>query len=251
MSPRPGTPIALITGAAAPDGIGATCARALAAAGCDIALLDRRSCAAVAEEISAAGRRVLVLVADLADAAELDAAADQLLTELGSPAIIVNNAADLTRGRLAEVDGPTLLRVLAVNVVAPWQLCRRFAPAMAAAGWGRVINIASDTFDRPPAPGLTPYITSKGAMVGMTRALARELGPAGVTVNAISPGLTRTGLAGAEQPQALFDAVRAAQALDRTLVPEDYAGLVTFLASEGSAIVTGQTIRADAGLVFA
>ncbi len=251
MSRRPDTPVALVTGAAATDGIGATCARALAAAGCDVALLDRHSCAAVAEELAGTGCRVLVLAADLAEAAELDVAVDRLIMELGNPSILVNNAADLTRGRLAEIDGPTLLRVLAVNVVAPWQLCRRLAPGMVAAGWGRVINIASDTFDRPPAPGLSPYITSKGAVVGMTRALARELGPDGVTVNAISPGLTRTGLADAEQPEVLFDAVRAAQALDRTLVPADYAGLVTFLASDGSAILTGQTIRADAGLVFA
>ena len=251
MSDRPDPPIALVTGAADPDGIGAACARALADADCDVALLDRRSCAAVASELAAAGHRVVALSADLADEREIDAAADRLEVELGSPAILVNNAADLTRGRLAELDGATMGRVLAVNVVAPLLLCRRFAPAMAAAGWGRIINLASDTVDRPPAPGLAPYITSKAALIGMTRALAVELGADGVTVNAIAPGLTRTASAGADQPAALFDAVRDAQALDRTLVPADYAGLVRFLASDESAIITGQTIRADAGLVFA
>ena len=89
-------------------------------------------------------------------------------------------------------------------------LARRLAPGMVRRGWGRIVTITSDTFDRPPAPGLLAYITSKGALVGMTRALALELGPSGVTVNAISPGLTRT----------------------------------------GAAIITGQTISADAGLVL-
>jgi NAD(P)-dependent dehydrogenase (short-subunit alcohol dehydrogenase family) len=251
VSGRPQRPVALVTGAAAPDGIGATCARALAAAGCEVALLDRRPCDAVVRELADAGGRAIGVEADLADESSLAVAVDEVHAQLGEPAILVNNAADLTRGALAELDGPTMHRVLAVNVVAPLLLCRRLAPAMQRTGWGRIINIASDTFDRPPAPGLTPYITSKGAVIGLTRALAVELGPAGVTVNAIAPGLTETGNATADQPAALFASVRQAQAIPRTLHPDDYAGLVAFLASDQAAIITGQTIRADAGLVFA
>lgn len=251
MSGRPRPPVALVTGAAAPDGIGAACARALAAAGCDVALLDRRPCDAVARELAQTGGRVVGVEADLADESALAVAVDEVHAQLGDPTILVNNAADLTRGALAELDGSTMRRVLAVNVIAPLLLCQRLAPAMQQAGWGRIINIASDTFDRPPAPGLTPYITSKGAVIGLTRALAVELGPAGVTVNAIAPGLTQTGNASADQPAALFDSVRQAQAIKHTLHPGDYAGLVAFLASDHAAIITGQTIRADAGLVFA
>ena len=250
MSIRPVAPVALVTGAAAPDGIGAACARALAAAGCDLGLLDRRSCATVADQVAAAGRRVAVLEADLAVEPELEAAVARLRHELGDPVVLVNNAADLTRAGLAEIDGPTLARVLAVNVTAPLLLCRLLAPAMAEHAWGRIINIASDTVDRPPGPGMVPYITSKAAVIGFTRALAVELGPAGITVNAISPGLTDTGAASADQPPELFAAVREAQAIRRTLVPDDYAGLVRFLASDEAAVITGQTISADAGLVL-
>ena len=250
MSTRPVAPVALVTGAAAPDGIGAACARALAGAGCDVALLDRRSCAEVAGEITATGRRVAVLGADLAVESELEAAIARTREELGEPLVLVNNAADLTRATLAQVDGPTLQRVLAVNVTAPLLLARLLAPAMQRAGWGRIINIASDTVDRPPGPGMVPYITSKGAVIGFTRALAVELGPLEITVNAISPGLTDTGTASADQPAALFAAVREAQAIKRTLVPGDYAGLVRFLASDDAAVITGQTISADAGLVL-
>ena len=253
MTGRPDRPVALITGAADPGGIGAACARALAAAGCAVALLDLLPCDEVAAELTGAGDggRVACAEADLAQETQLEAAVGRLQRELGELTILVNNAADLTRGTLEEIDGGLLHRVLAVNVVAPLLLAQRLAPAMRRQGWGRVINIASDTFDRPPAPGLLPYISSKGAVIGLTRALALELGPAGITVNAIAPGLTDTGRAGADQPAELFDAVRAGQAIERTLVPGDYAGLVTFLASDQSAIITGQTIRADAGLVFA
>jgi NAD(P)-dependent dehydrogenase (short-subunit alcohol dehydrogenase family) len=251
VSTRPATPVALVTGAAAPDGIGAACARALVAAGCDVALLDRRPCDAVARGLGGGGRRILAIVADLGREEQLDAAVEKVRSELGDPTVLVNNAADLTRAPLAEIDGPMLHRVLAVNVIAPLLLCRALAPAMQRGGWGRIINVASDTFDRPPAPGLTAYITSKGASIGLTRALAVELGPAGVTVNAIAPGLTRTGNASADQPAALFESVRQAQAITRTLVPDDYGGLVAFLASDQAAMVTGQTIRADGGLVFA
>jgi 3-oxoacyl-[acyl-carrier protein] reductase/(S)-1-phenylethanol dehydrogenase len=247
---RPSDPVALVTGAAAPDGIGAACARALAAQGCAVGLLDVADCAPVAEGIRAAGGRAIALRADLRDDDAIDGALHTLTAELGACSILVNNAADLTRGTLADTTRERLRQVLAVNVEAAVSLCRRVAPGMAERGWGRIVNVASDTFDRPPGPGLLAYITSKGAVIGLTRALAVELGPAGITVNAISPGLTRTGAAAAGQPQELFDAVRAGQAIKRTLQPADYAGVLLFLVSDQGAVITGQTISADAGLVF-
>ena len=242
--------VALVTGAAAPDGIGAACARALAAEGCAVGLLDAAPCAPVAEELAATGARVLALQTDLRDTAAVDGAVDRLDHELGECSILVNNAADLSRGTLAQTTPELLRRVLAVNVEAVVALCRRVVAGMERRGWGRIVNIASDTFDRPPGPGLLAYITSKGALIGLTRALAVELGAVGITVNAIAPGLTRTGAAAADQPQELFDAVRAGQAIKRTLVPADYAGLLAFLVSDQAGVITGQTISADAGLVF-
>ena len=249
-SVRSADPVALVTGAAAQDGIGAACARALATEGCPVGLLDLADCAAVVEEIHAAGGRAIALEADLRDDDAIDGALNVLTAEFGACSILVNNAADLTRGTLAETTRERLRRVLAVNVEAAVSLCRRVAPGMAERGWGRIVNIASDTFDRPPGPGLLAYITSKGAVIGLTRALAVELGPSGITVNAISPGLTRTGTAAADQPQELFDAVRAGQAIRRTLQAADYAGVLAFLVSDQAGVITGQTISADAGLVF-
>jgi NAD(P)-dependent dehydrogenase (short-subunit alcohol dehydrogenase family) len=249
-SRRPAHPVAMVTGAGASTGIGAACAHALAAEGCPVGLLDVADTTAVAEEIRAAGGTAIPLHADLRDDDAIDGALSTLGNEFGPCSILVNNAADLTRGTLAETSRERLRRVLAVNVEAAVALCRRVAPAMAQRGWGRIVNVASDTFDRPPGPGLLAYITSKGALIGLTRALAVELGPAGVTVNAISPGLTRTGAAAADQPPELFDAVRDAQAIKRTLQPADYAGVLAFLVSDQAGVITGQTISADAGLVF-
>ncbi|HTU94277.1 MAG TPA: SDR family oxidoreductase [Solirubrobacteraceae bacterium] len=249
-SARSADPVALVTGAAAPDGIGAACARALAAEGCRVGLLDVADPSAVVDEIRSAGGRAIALTADLRDEGAIAGALDELTDAFGACSILVNNAADLTRGTLAETTRERLRQVLAVNVEATVSLCRRVAPGMADRGWGRIVNIASDTFDRPPGPGLLAYITSKGAVIGLTRALAVELGPSGITVNAISPGLTRTGAATADQPQELFDAVRDGQAIKRTLEPADYAGVLAFLVSDQGGVITGQTISADAGLVF-
>jgi NAD(P)-dependent dehydrogenase (short-subunit alcohol dehydrogenase family) len=243
--------VALVTGTADPGGIGAACARALAERGCAVGLLDRRPCDEVLSELTAGGARAAAAVLDLADAATIVPAVDRLERELGdATTILINCAADLTMGRLEELEPEILTRVLSVNVVAAAMLARRVAPAMATRGFGRIVNIASDTFDRPPGPAMVAYITSKGGLIGLTRSLAVELGPSGITVNAISPGLTRTAGARAGQPEEHFERVREQQAIKRTLQPADYAGILALLVSEQGQAITGQTIRADAGVVM-
>jgi NAD(P)-dependent dehydrogenase (short-subunit alcohol dehydrogenase family) len=244
--------LALVTGAADRDGIGAACARALAQRDCAIGLLDRRSCEEVIGELRADGVPAASALVDLADASTIGPAVDELEAALGGrTAILVNCAADLTMGRLEELDAETFGRVLSVNVVATAVLAQRVAPGMARRGFGRIVNIASDTFDRPPGPGLVAYIASKGGVIGLTRILALELGPSGITVNAISPGLTLTTGARAGQPGEHFERVRGQQAIKRALVPSDYDGILGLLVSEQGEAITGQTIRVDAGLVMA
>jgi NAD(P)-dependent dehydrogenase (short-subunit alcohol dehydrogenase family) len=244
--------LALVTGAADPSGIGAACARALAERGCAVGLLDRRPCEGVVAELTATGAEAASTTVDLADPDTIDPAVDQLEHELGggATAILVNCAADLTQSRLDDLDAATITRVLTVNVVAAAMLARRVAPGMARRHFGRIVSIASNTFDRPPGPAMTAYVASKGGLIGLTRSLAVELGPSGITVNAISPGLTHTSGARAGQPDEHFERVREQQALRRTLHPTDYAGILGLLVSEQGQAITGQTIRVDAGVVM-
>jgi NAD(P)-dependent dehydrogenase (short-subunit alcohol dehydrogenase family) len=120
---------------------------------------------------------------------------------------------------------------------------------MAERGFGRVINILSNTIWDPPPVGVLAYVASKGGLLGFTRALAREVGDSGITVNGVAPGLTRTPATAADVPQEQFDAVRDGQAIKRTLEPGDIAGAVAFLASDDAAMITGQALRVDGGTV--
>jgi NAD(P)-dependent dehydrogenase (short-subunit alcohol dehydrogenase family) len=235
--------VALLTGAA--GDIGAALARRLRREGFALALTDREPPAALARELGAQA-----FGCQLADAAAVTRLAQDVLERLGRCDVLVNNAADLSTGRLDELDLDIWRRVQAVNVEAPLLLCAALVPAMRERGWGRIVNVVSDTFHRPPGPGMLAYITSKGAMVGFTRALAVELGDAGITVNAIAPGLTATGAATRDLPGEAFARVREQQAIKRTLAAADYAGPLAFLVSDDAATMTGQTLSPDAGLVL-
>jgi NAD(P)-dependent dehydrogenase (short-subunit alcohol dehydrogenase family) len=226
------TRVAAITGGA--GAIGAAIATALADAGHTVAILDRESDFPV----------------DLVNEAEVRAAADQVLDRMGRCDVLVHAAAAFDRATLAEIDSATWRRVQAVNVESALWLSQAFVPGMARRGFGRIVMIVSDTVWNPPAPDLLPYIASKAALIGVARSLARALGTDGVTVNCVAPGLTRTPAAEEGMPPEAFEYVRAQQALPRSLMPEDVAGAVAFLASDAAAAVTGQTLCADGGLVL-
>jgi NAD(P)-dependent dehydrogenase (short-subunit alcohol dehydrogenase family) len=144
---------------------------------------------------------------------------------------------------------------MALNLDAVFLVTRAFAPGMKSRKWGRIINVSSSTLNTV-ASGYTHYIASKGGVVGFTRALATELGNHGVTVNAVSPSLTRTpGTEGrAPRPGRTsmdeeFEQIARLQAIRRVQVPDDLAGVVSFLASDDAAFMTGQTLYVDGGMV--
>ncbi len=229
--------LAVVTGGA--GAIGAAIGAALEAGGYEVVSLDLRRRPDRPDD----------LVVDLADAEQIRAAAQGIMARAGRCDVLVHAAADLSQATLAEIDLTTWRRVQAVNVEAALLLVQALAPKLAASGSGRVVLIGSDTVWQPPAVNLLPYVTSKAALIGLTRMLALTLGPDGVAVTCVAPGLTDTPAAREGLPSKAFTAVLERQALPRTLVPEDVAATVAFLASPAGAALTGQTVCVDGGLV--
>lgn len=235
---------AAVTGAA--GGLGQAFALRLAQAGHRLVLTDRAPCDALAERIQAEGGQALSLPCELGDAAAVQAFAAQVLAAVGRVEVLVNNAAFMPMVPLAQISATLWRQIMAVNVDAPFLLAQAFAPGMAAAGFGRIVNLASSTVWGPP-PGMSAYACSKMAVVGLTRALASELGAQGITVNAISPGLTRHAGSAANLPPEAFDGVRARQFIPRTEVPDDLSGALAFLVSDDARFITGQVLNVDGG----
>ena len=236
----------LVTGAR--RGIGAAIAVDLAAEGWTLLLHHLAASGeaeAVARRCGERGARVEVLEADLADPAAVSALAEQA----GPVDILINNASRASNVGLAGLSLPEWQETFAVNVTAPMLLARALGAGMAARGWGRIVNVTSATvaLGGPSGPA---YVSSKAALVGLTRSLARTLGPAGVTVNALSPGAVLT----EREVEILGDdphaGIIAAQAVPRRLVPEDLLAAVRFLVADGSGAMTGQVVEVGAGLVL-
>jgi 3-oxoacyl-[acyl-carrier protein] reductase len=243
--------VAIVTGAG--RGIGRAVAARFAAFGA-IAVIAERDEAAAAEAargIVEAGGQALSVPTDVADPNAVAAMAQLVEEKFGRIDILVNNAAifaDLALTRIEDITLETWDRVMRVNVNGPFLCTRAVLPAMRRAQWGRVLNVSSNTV-ASGRPYYLHYITSKSALVGMTRSMARELGPDNITVNAIMPALTRhdTDLAGAT-PE-MFQRSIDQQCLKRPSTPEELTDAVLFLCSEASRFVTGQTIAVDGGLV--
>jgi NAD(P)-dependent dehydrogenase (short-subunit alcohol dehydrogenase family) len=238
----------VVTGAA--RGVGRAIARACAKAGARLVLGDilENDGRAAAEELTKAGASVRFLPIDLNDPSSIQTFARDVAQREGHIHGLVNNAAIATNvGGKAfdEIDLDLWDRVMRVNVRGTWLVTRALAPLFADGGHGRIVNVASDTA-LWGAPRLLAYVASKGAVIAMTRTLARELGADGITVNTIMPGLTYT-----EVPNqaAVGDKVIPMQCIPRREVPEDLVPAVLFLASEGSRFMTGQTVNVDGGCV--
>jgi pyridoxal 4-dehydrogenase len=212
---------------------------------------------AIVRQLSASGHNVVVLdregefSADLATESEVRRVARRVLEAHGRCDVLVHAAVAFERSTLDQLDAALFRNVMAVNVEAPLWLMQEFTPGMRDRGFGRGVFLVSDTFFDPPAVAdMLPYITSKGALIGAARSLARSLGSDGITVNCVAPGMTPPPVPVPGLGQDLADAVVKRQALPRSLVPDDVASVVAFLATPAAQAITGQTICPDGGLVL-
>jgi NAD(P)-dependent dehydrogenase (short-subunit alcohol dehydrogenase family) len=245
--------IALVTGAA--GGLGQAFAQRLAQDGAHVVLVDIKPCDETAALVEAAGREAMPVICDITSEDSVNYLATEVGMRFDRCDILVNNAGIYPIQPFDQVTFADWRRVMALNLDAVFLMSKAFAPGMKRRGWGRIINISSSTLNTV-ASGYTHYIASKGGVVGFTRALATEMGNHGVTVNAISPSLTRTpGTEGrAPRPGRAsmdeeFDQIAKMQAIRRVQVPGDLAGVVSFLASDDAAFITGQTLYVDGGMV--
>jgi NAD(P)-dependent dehydrogenase (short-subunit alcohol dehydrogenase family) len=246
--------VGLITGAA--RGIGRAYAVGTAAQGARLALTDVEDLDVTLKEVEAAGGEAIGVSGDVTDAASMRAVVDAAVDRFGTVDFLVNNAAiysGLTFKPWTEISDEEWDRVMAVNVRGMFAAARAVAPVMTGNRAGKIINISSASALVGTA-GVLHYVTSKGAIIAFTRALARELGDFGVTVNTITPGftmseaskqiMTDSGVAGMEQM------IVAQQCVKRPEQPEDLVGTVVFLASPLSDFITGQIINVDGGVVM-
>lgn len=241
--------IAVITGAA--RGIGREIATHLAGQGAAVASLDLSSSDETVAAVTTAGGRAIGVVADATSPDDLAAAADRVQAELGEATILVNNAGLHPRQTLVdEVDYELWQRTMRVNLDSMFLTTKAFLAQLRASGRGRIINMSSSVANVAPLGGVH-YITSKAAVIGLTRGLARELGPDGITVNAIAPSIVQTpGLAGTGISQEIMDAVLQQQIVQDFTTPADLVGLVSYLCSHEARLFTGQHFHLDGGIVL-
>lgn len=243
--------VALITGAA--HGLGLAMASAFVGAGAKVGLLDidRDGLDAVERTLGKRGTVVGHRV-DVRDDQATQAAVTEVASELGGIDILINDAAIFPSRSIADTDFDELRNVLDVNVAGYFRTVTAALPYLRDSGRGRIINFGSVTFYLGYPDGLGAYIATKGAIVGLTRALAKEVGSAGVTANVLAPGAFPTRAEhGLYEDQAAFDAeVIERQTIKRRGSVEDIAAAALFLAGDGASFITGQTLLVDGGWAF-
>src|SRR6516225_11958920 len=245
--------VIVITGAA--RGIGQEYARHLGSHGARIVIADITDCTKTLDLVKAAGAGAAATKLDVANASSASDLARTALAAFGRIDALINNAAlfgALKGGRFDAIGETEWDAAMAVNVKGVWNCCKAVVPALRAAGGGSIVNIASLAATYGMPFGLH-YTTSKAAVIGLTRGLARELGRDGIRVNAVAPGTVLTDATreffGQKFEKAL-ERIRTDQTIQRNLVPTDLVGTLMWLLSDESAFVTGQTISVDGGTVM-
>jgi NAD(P)-dependent dehydrogenase (short-subunit alcohol dehydrogenase family) len=244
--------VIIVTGGA--RGLGKTYAVALAEEGARVVVADVLDTGGAKQTIQEKGGEALALHTDVSDEKSVMEMARKTIEHFGRIDVLINNAAlfaNVVKRPFYEISGQEWDDVIRVNLKGTFLCCKAVYPQMKKQGKGKIINISSGTWFKG-SPYFTHYVTSKAGVVGMTRAMAREAGGDGISVNAVAPGLTESE-ALREKPMDPNEMIRAtvnSRCFKRVEEPEDLVGTILFLASDDSDFITGQTIVVDGGSVF-
>jgi NAD(P)-dependent dehydrogenase (short-subunit alcohol dehydrogenase family) len=237
--------IALITGAG--QGIGRACAEVFAREGADLILLDKNgeTLSQVSDKITRMGRRLILREIDLTDLSALEQVVEESRV-LGLIDILVNNAGFDRPGITSKIDREGFEAVLSIHLTVPLTLIKLLLPAMKTAGWGRIVNVSS-IYGLIGGKGEVAYSTAKAGILGLTKSVAKEAGPYGVTANAVLPGLTRTPTIENVMAEKFRSEIISHTPLGRIAEPEEVARVIAFLASEEASFITGVGLPVSGG----
>ena len=238
--------VAVVTGAAGGFGTAVSCE--LARRGADIIAVDLHPADETVSAVQEIGQKAIALQADLADPEQVDAITADMLGFAGRVDILINNAGVFPFRDIWELDFAEWKRIQGINLDSQFLMAKAVMGSMRDNSWGRIVNIASNSLGLA-VPNMVPYMAAKGGVIGFTRALATDLAPHGITVNAICPTASRTPGGQSFIGDEVLAMVADMQAIKRVGTAADIIGTVCFLSSDDCAFVTGQTIVADGGLM--
>jgi NAD(P)-dependent dehydrogenase (short-subunit alcohol dehydrogenase family) len=244
--------LSLITGAA--QGLGQAIAVELAKQGSDIVIVDVGDAQETVDLVQATGRRVTSLQCDISDRAAVERLLPQL-DDIGAIDVLVNNAGIYPFVMFEDLSYEQWRQIQSTNLDSTFLMCKLLLPGMKTRRFGRIVNIASNSYMNGADPMLAGYVSSKGGIIGLSRALGSEYGEYGITVNVVAPGLLVTqstikaiGEAPGDSDESKWGQMRRLQSIKRSGTPEDVVGAVSFFVSEAASYITAQTLIVDGGL---